>query len=185
MAILKRVEDFIKNLDEKEFLQYALIFFTGLGLLLSLIFYFHYKIVNKYKTQLTEINKERNKTKEILTNYRLVLQQREKVEDVLAKDKNFFIAQTYNNILKKLNLSNKQVQAPTRSDGDTISGKIEKRLTSNLDGLTMETLTNLLTEIAENERLYPKELSIKKVPGSNTIDVELTIATLESVEESE
>lgn len=185
MELLNKIQNSIKNLDEKELIKY----FTGFGLivlgLIGLITYLNHSGVNKYKLKLQEINKERIKTKRILTDYKLVNQQKQKIEEILSADHNFYIAQAYNNLIKKLGLSQYQSEEPTKSDGQIISGKIERILTFHLDAITMKQLTELLTQIAEIERLYPKELTIKKVPNSQKIDIDLTIATLQDIGENE
>lgn len=185
MAIFNTIQNFIKNLDEQELIKYFTGFALGILGLIFLILYLNYSGVNKYKTKLQEINKERLKTKKILTDYKLVNQQKQKIEDILSANQNFYIAQEYNNLIKKQNLTKYQSEEPTNSDGQIISGKIERILASHLDSITMKQLTELLTQIAEIERLYPKELIIKKVPNSQKIDVDLTIATLENIAENE
>lgn len=185
MAFLTTIQNFVKNLDEQELIKYFIGFGLTLLSIITLILYFNIISVNKYKTRLSEINKERLKTKRILTDFKLVNLQKQKIEDILSAHKNFFIAQEYNNILKKLGLTNYQSEEPTKSDGQLISGKIERILTFHLDNITMKQLTDLLTYIAEIERLYPKELIIKKVPNSQKIDTDVTIATLEDATENE
>jgi len=185
MALFSTIQNFIKNLDEQELIKY----FAGFGLtilgLIGLILYLNHSGVNKYKSRLKDINKERLQTKKILTDYKLVNLQKQKIEEILSTNNNFFIAQEYNNLIKKLGLSKFQSEEPTKSDGEIISGKIERILTFHLDSITMKQLTELLTQIAEIERLYPKELIIKKVPNSQKIDIDLTIATLENISENE
>jgi len=185
MALLSSVQNFVKNLDEQELIKYFVAFGLGLLSLITLILYLNFSGFNKYKTKLQEINKERLQTKRILTDYKLVNLQKQKIEEILSSDKSFFIEQQYNNILKKLGLTNYQSETPTKSDGQIISGKIERILTVHLDAITMQQLVELLTQIAEIERLYPKELIIKKVPNSQKIDIDLMIATLENTSENE
>lgn len=185
MALFNTIKKFIKNLDEQELLKYFGAFALGIIGLIGLILYLNYSGVNKYRLKLQQINKERIITKKILTDYNLVNQQKRKIENILSADQNFYIAEEYNNLIKKLNLNRYQSEEPTKSDGQIISGKIERILTSHLDSITMKQLTELLTQIAEIERLYPKELIIKKVPNTQKIDVDLTIATLDNIEENE
>lgn len=185
MTLLNKIQNFIKNLDEQELIKYFLGYGLGLLSLIALILYLNFSGVNKYKSKLQEINKERLTTKRILTDYKLVNLQKQKIEEILSTDKNFFIAQEYNNIIKKLGLTNYQSEECTKSDGQVISGKIERILACHLDSITMKQLTELLTQIAEIERFYPKELIIKKVPNSQKIDIDLIIATLEDTGETE
>ena len=44
----------------------------------------------------------------------------------------------------------------------------------------MKNLTDLLSQIAAVPQLYAKDLTIKKVPNTQAIDVDITVATLES-----
>lgn len=179
MEAIKKLRDFIRNLDETEFYKYTAIFLAIFFILFGLISYINYNRTRKYNILLEQINQERTKTKRILSEFKLVSQQKAKVDEILAQKKDFFIAQEFNNILQKLGLATHQPEEPTRSDGPIISGKSEQILTSHLYGLTMKQVTDLLTNIAEVERLFPKELTIKKTPHAQTVDIDLVIATLE------
>lgn len=183
MEAFKKFRDFINNLDEKEFYKYTFLFLGVFFLIIGLIFYVSYSRIAKYTALLQQLNKERLKTRKILSENRIVIQQESKVEEILARNKNFILRQAYNEILKNVDLTKHQSEEPTTGQGITISGKIERILISHLDGITMKQLTELLLKIAEEERIYPKELIIKKTPNAKTVDVELTVATLEPLSE--
>lgn len=184
MEALKRLQDFIERLDTKEFYTYAAAFLGGLALIFSLLFFIHYRKISKYSAKVQELNIQRSKTKKILTEYKFVSQEKAHVDEVLAASKNFFIAQEYDTLLNNLNLKRYQPEEPTRSDGETISGKVERILKSRLDGISTKQLTDLLVALSDIERIYPKELIIKKLQNAPSIDVDLTIATLESTTET-
>lgn len=177
MDALNKLRDFIKSLEDKDFYKYALIFFGTFLLIMGLIFYISYSKTTKYRKLLTQVNEERKKTKKILTDNEYVKQQQEKVEEILAQNKDFRIAKEFGEILQRFGLMTEE--EPSRSDGETVGGKIEKILSARLKSITMKQLTELLSAIADVPQLYPKELIIKKTPNAQTVDVELTIATLE------
>lgn len=185
MEAFTRIQNFIKNLDEKELFSYFTLFGLALLSIVGTILYFNYSGITKYKNKIAAINDERRKTKRILTDFKLVNQQKQKVDAILSKDEHFYIAQEFNNLIKKLGLTKNLSEEPSKSDGEIISGKVERIITAHLDSISMKQLTELLAQIAEIERLYPKELIIKKVPNSKKIDVDLVVATLETLSEPE
>ncbi len=172
--------NFIINLDEIVFYKFFLIFLSVFFIMFGSIIYLHHRRSKKYFLMLQQINKERTITKRILSDYQLVTQQKDKVDEILDQDKNFFIAQAYSDIVKKMGLTSHQPEDPVHNQGPTISNKTERTISANLDKVSMKNLVDLLSAIAEIERLYPKELTIIKTPNTQAIDIDLTIATLES-----
>lgn len=185
MEALIKFRNFIKSLEDKDFYKYCAIAGSVILLLLGLIFFIFWSKVNRYTNEFMEINKLRNSTKTILTDYKIVNQQRAKVEEILAQNKNFILAKAYKDIIDELNLGSFQSEEPKRSQGQIVGDKIETILSGSLSGISMKQLTDLLSEIANVEQIYPKDLVIKKSPNKNAVDIELTIATLETSNISE
>lgn len=179
MELINRLKNFISNLEEKESYKYILASIGILFLLLALLAYFYYSKINKYNNELKRINTQRQQTRKILGDYKSVNQQQFKVEEILAQDPNFRISQAYKDIIQKSGLTVYQQDEPTRAIGESVDNKTEITLTSHLTGISMKQLTELLSNIANIIRLYPKDLTIKKSPKAQAIDVDLTIATLE------
>lgn len=180
MQFLNNIQDFIKNLSKQDILKYLGILFAILSSVFALMLYLHYYRVSSYLQELDDVNKERKSTAAILAKNNLVVQQRQKVDAILKQDAQVFrIAEVFENIVKKLKLEGKrETKEILTTEGAVISDKIEQKLTIKLNNITTKDLIDLLQEISKVERLYPKELSIKK-NNDKTINIEITIATLE------
>ncbi len=179
MALLTRIREFIKGLDERDLYLYMGGFFGAFLLLFGLIVYFHYSRISRYTADLKRLDTQRTQTRKILTNYKTVNLQQARVEEILAENKNFRIGEAYQSIVNKVRLGTHQQDQPTPTTGETVSGKTEVLLHTHLDRISMKQLTDLLSEIANVTQMYPKELVIKKTPNAQAVDVDLTIATLE------
>jgi hypothetical protein len=185
MAVLSRIKDFIRGLDERELYLYMGGFLAFMLLLLGLLIYLHYSRVNRYMTDLKRLDTQRGQTRKILSNYKSVNLQQARVEEILAENKNFRIGEAYGTIINRLRLGGHQQELPTPTSGETVSGKTEVLLHSHLTGISMKQLTDLLSEIANVIQMYPKDLVIKKMPNAQAVDVDLTVATLEPAATSE
>lgn len=103
------------------------------------------------------------------------------MDEIIAQDPNFKIAGYFEDVLNKLGLASKkssklEVTTPAQE------GRYQETvLNAKLSDMSMKELTELLKEIEQNKRVFAKELEItasKKT--ANTIDVNITIATLEA-----
>lgn len=179
MKFFDSLRDKIKYADDKELFQYLGIFSGVICLLFALLFYFHYSRVHWYTGQLKQLNSWRGQTRQILSDAKMVKLQQEQVEEILAKDKEFRIGQAYQSIVRSGNLTSKLVDQSIPTTGESISGKTEVLITSQLRGLSMKEVTDFLVLIAQVPQLYTKELTIKRTSGRSTVDVDITVATLE------
>lgn len=179
MEFLDKIIDSIKSLEDRDFYTYAGLGFGAFFLALSLLIYVHYSKVTKYQNELKRIDVMRQKTKQILSNYKVVTAQKEKVEDILAQNKDFRIGEAYQFIVNKVGLTSRLVDQTAPTTGEVVSGKTEVLVRSHFAGLNMKQVTDLLSEIADVPQLYVKDLVIKKTPNAQTVDVDITVATLE------
>lgn len=180
MDFLEKTRDFIKSLEDIDVYKYFAAFFATLLVLLSLFMYFHYSRVSKYHADLKNIETMRAQTKKILNDYKAVTAQKEKVEEILAENKEFRIGEAYQLVLEKMRLLPYQTEQTTPTAGESVGGKTEIQISSHFSGLTMKQLTDLLIEIANVPQMYVKDLTIKKASNAAAVDVDITVATLES-----
>ncbi len=183
MDILENIQSFFKNLNKQDFLKFLSIFFAAITGIFALMIYLHYYRVSSYLEELDKAKSEVEKTVQIIKDHKKVVQQNKQVDDILKKtDKNFRIVEAFENISKKLNLESKREATELlATEGTIIADKVEQKLTIKFNGINTKDLTNLLKEIAKIERLYPKELSINKNKDNKTINIEITVATLNQV----
>ncbi|MBA3751309.1 hypothetical protein H0X06_00715 [Candidatus Dependentiae bacterium] len=179
MEWLNRLQEYLKNLENQDLYKNFGAFLAMLFLLLSMAGYLHYRRVRRYTSDLKNIENLRADTRRIINNYKAVTAQRQKVEELLAQNKNFRIAEAYQAIVQKLGLFPRLKDAISPAIGETTSGKTEVTVTSQFSGISMKNLTDLLAQIASVPQLYTKDIHIKKTPQAQAVDLDITTATLE------
>lgn len=180
MEWLDKLRDYVRSLENRDLYKNLGAFFGAILLLLAITFYLHYRRVNRYTADLKTLENLRAETKRIIANYKAVTAQKEKVDELLAQNKNFRIAEAYHTIVQKLGLLPKLRDPISPAIGETVSEKTEVTITSHFNGLTMKLLTDLLSQIAATPPLYVKDVVITKASPTQTLEVDMTVATLES-----
>ena len=144
-----------------------------------LIMFLYYRSVSSLKAEIAQINETRKQARLILDKGQIVKKEQREIDAIIAKNEDFKIGAFFQDLLAKLGLSNKKDASEVTSN--ELEGKYrESVLTAKFSGMTMKELTELLQELELNRRVFTKELDItasQKPP--NSIDVTLTIATLE------
>lgn len=179
MELLDRIQEFIKGLEDIDVYKYFAAFLAALVVLLTISIYLHYSRVSRYTADLKTLETLRAQTKKILSDYKAVTAQKEKVEDILAQNKNFRVGEAFQSILEKTHLLMHQTDQTAPTPGETVSGKTEILVSSHLNNINMKQLTDLLLQIANVPQMYTKDLVIKKNPNAPAVDVDITVATLE------
>ena len=179
MDFLKNLALKIRKIDEVDQYKYFGISLASFILGLFIIWYFTNSRVNTYSDLIKKTLTQRQETQRLISDYKIVKQQQEQVNEILEKNKNFRPIQAYSEIVSKLKLERFQGDAPLQTPGATVDNKTEIEVKVALAAISMKQLTDLLYEISLVEQLFPKNLTIKKNPNTQTVDVDLTIATLE------
>ncbi len=179
MEIIEKVRSFIQGLDEQEFYRYLAIFVGVLTLAAGILMFQNYRSVNYYKRRIDDTNELREEAKNILDKSRYVQQQRAEVDAILDKNIDFKIAGYFKQLITQLALTEKiKVETPSHVDRD--ANYRENLLDAKFENMNMKELTELLSEIEQNKRIYTKKLEIIKSKKSpDTIEVNITIATLQ------
>lgn len=177
MFILNRIQGFIESLEERDFYKYLSLFIVTTICLVVLLFFLYNRATDAAINRIAAINESRETVQQILTSSKKVTQQREEINNILAKDENFKIGDFFDNALSSLRLSDKK-QGKEYSHIDHDGAYREIILKSRLTDMTMKELCELLYSIEKNPRLYSKDLEITKSRKGN-LDINLTIATLE------
>jgi hypothetical protein len=179
MAFLLKIKDYLDSFESKEFKKYLLIALAIIALLAGLLMFQYYRSVWALKTKITAINRKRRDVQNMLERYERVKKQQIEVNSILAKEKDFKISQYFENLLERLGISKNLTQPPETLPKDVLDGYTEWTLYANLANLNTKKLSELLYTIEQEERIYTKELEIEKSSTGDTINVKITIATLE------
>jgi hypothetical protein len=182
MKILNNIIDMIYLMETNQIKKYIAIFITSFLIFISVFqFLFILKINN-----LTEKKKkiiDTHKQIQILTKKKYTIELiKQKIETVLKKDSYFFIKDYVNSLIEKENLKNNVIE----QDGIPLEqpskkGYVEISYNFGLKNINIQQITNFLLELESNERVYLKEVSIKK-DENKSIECTGSLATLRFAE---
>jgi len=181
MKFLNNIKAFIATRDKNEFYYYLIGFLAGLLIVSASIMYYQLSSVDYWRKRINDINELREEIRKVIDKDQHVLSQRAEVNKMLAETPDFKIDGYFTDLLTKLNLTtHKTLSSVTYADrGDPEYREV--LLNAKFDTMNMKQLCELLDAIEQTKRVYTKELEIvksKKIP--NTIDVNVTIATLQA-----
>lgn len=187
MKFLEPIINFINNLDEKNFYRYLYITISVIILLFAYLTYRYFSTVSSLQKELRKINISRQETQTILARDVKIKNQKALVDEMLEKDKNFKLMQYFDSVVNKLSLTkNVKSTSITTSEMERFAENyIEVKLDINLINMNTKQLVDFLSELDKNERIYTKGLEITKANKTPSIDVNLTIATLQPKIEAE
>ena len=111
MVILDKIRTFFDNIETKTFYYYIAGYLSLCFVLLGVFVFYYYKNANDLQRRIKKLNTTRADTiKTILESAESIEQQRSAVEAVLSQNPDFKIAGYFKDLLKKLNLLNKELQ---------------------------------------------------------------------------
>lgn len=185
MKFLNTIKMFIAIRDKKEFYYYLIGYLAGMLILSAGIMYYQSSSVSYWRKRSNDINELREEIRKVIDKDQNVLGQRAEVNKMLAETPDFKIDGYFTELIAKFKLeANKTQTSVTYADrGDPEYREV--LLNAKFDTMNMRQLCELLDAIEQTKRVYTKELEIvksKKVP--NTIDVNVTIATLQAKPET-
>jgi hypothetical protein len=139
------------------------------------LMYYNYSRSSSLTSELTELNDERETTvRMLLTKSHRLQKEQSEINAMLSESSDFKIGAYFKG--SKLGLT-PSLETTSKTDRD--DGYQESSLKARFDAITMKQLLEILQELEQTERIYTKELEIKKSKAPRAIDVELTIATLQ------
>ena len=180
MVLLEYIRDYIGRYDDRQLKRAFVLTGTALFFIIVYLFYVKHKNREDFLLRISSLNKERVRTQKIISLRSLLKSERQDADLLLNEDKNFRLLDYFNILMKEIGLvpsSDPQVAAPRDLD----MGYNEIELTALFININMKQLVVLLENIDKNKRIYTKELVIDKSQKTPTIDIKLTIATLEPV----
>jgi hypothetical protein len=173
---MKKVVDYINNLDRKSFVRYIYIILGTQLLMGSFLLYRTHRRINQLKKELKKVNSLRRSTQELLRKNQAVEEQHKEVDAILDENPNFKLQKYFRDLLNRNALAAGTIETSEITNPvDPAYDEVQAR--AKLTDITTKQLTQLLQEIEGNPRVHIKKLEItQKKP--QTIDVNLTIATL-------
>jgi len=184
MKFLRSLQNKVLQFEQKEFYRNSGIFLGVICFLIFGIFYYYYSTIFSIKRDLKKINSRREEAQLILKKLQTVTKQKDEVDTLLDKEKNFKIQSYFDDTVKQLGLTSNQKRDADVSEEALQKGYSEIKLVAQFKSITMEQLCKLLEALEQKPRIYVKELVITKARGAS-LDITLTIATLKSQTASE
>ena len=178
MEIIKKIDDFLRSLERKDFYIYVSATLGVLCVFLALFFWQYYSSGSYYYGEIESINEKRSDViKRLFEREKKIKLEQKEVDKLLAKDPNFKIKQYIEQLLQDLRLQGKKGASSTSSIEQ--ENYRENSLQISFAGMNMKELCELLKKIEETKRVFIKRVDIQKSKKiANTIDVSLEIATL-------
>lgn len=185
---LERIENFLATQNSTRFKQLIAGYLVIFSLLLIAIGYYRYSTLQNVIKQLQTVNKKRLQVTDLLSEELTIQAQQLKVTELLAKDPNFFFRQYLEDLLSELNLADHLLDDErdthvTEAEPAALKEKqlSEVTLETKLHGLNMEQVTQLLTAIEQNKRVYLKNLELEATKDRPpTVNLLLVLGTLSS-----
>ncbi len=179
--MVTELNKFLSELDTHTFYKYVAGFLAAIILIMGIILFMHHRKVNTLKTQISKLNTQRDEVQHLLSTFACVKTQKTEVEALLEKDKNFKIVGYIDDLLTSLALAgNKTGLQQSEESLENIGPYTEIKVVVTLSDISMRQLSELLQQIEKNERVHMTALTITKSPTKPTIDVTLTIGTVQS-----
>ena len=187
--IMQTITNFFWQLDNKRFNQVLIGSISLLTMSFGLFLYFQFNTIRRLKRTMVTINTERMQTKELLEKNELLNRQKKRAQEIINQDKNFFLKKYFLEIVNKFSLIKNLKVAPVREislENLRSQGYEEVRIEAEFVNLNMKQLVDFLNELEQNNRISIKRLEITKSKTGQTIDVQMTISTLQQkIEASE
>lgn len=177
--LINSIQNFFDSLSNKQFYQYLAGFFGALILIIISILVYYYYATSSQQEQLQDINDMRKEVEGLLSKMQQVERKRTEVKKMLSENADFKIAEYWEDLLNKLNLTNKQAQKATVEKAEFEDVYQEDILRPTFVDMTMKELTELLDALDKTPLISTKNVDIiASKKKRNTIDVTLTIAAL-------
>lgn len=173
------VKNFLRDLEGQSFSRFSALFFGVVLVFVAALFAYYYYAVSGLERKMRRVNQQREEARVILQEHALVQKQRAEVDAILAKEKDFRIAQYFPSIVSELGLTKDVSKEPATTQHDLNNGYSETQLDAGFKELDMKQVAELLYKIEQNDRVYTKNIMILKPPKASKLDVTLTIATLQ------
>ena len=178
MKFLEPIKSFFNKLDQKTFYIYLIVYGSICFVLCALMIIYYYNSLSSLDKKIKNIDEYRDEVHEIMEKHAIIKQQQTVVEEMLAKDPNFKIAETFGKFVAELNLTDKEDPRREINITDLEENYRKIELNSKFKNMTMKDLTLLLEKIEQNPRIAINRLEITKIKEKPMIAVSLTISTL-------
>lgn len=181
MEFLRPLKEAILSRTNKELLLWIYGYLGAVVFILGLYVFLHMRSIQEMNMQYQAINKSRKSVQRVLSEYQAVKQQQLQVDEIMKKDKNFYVKKYYQDTIATVGIA--ATGDATISDQKLENGYTQELLQARFTSITTQKLAEFLQKIEESERVHVKTIEITKGMQPNTISVVLVLATIKPKEE--
>lgn len=179
---INQIMDFFWNLDKKQFKNLYIILLTSTLTIFGLTIYLQFNRIKTSQKKMVEINNNRQLINKILEENEILKMRKKRGEEIIAKDKDFFLKKYFEDLVDSHQLRSnlKSVQLIT-NDPENLraQGYQEVVIDAILENIDMKQFVELLNDLENKDRIVIKKIELDKSKQQPTINVSLTISTLE------
>jgi hypothetical protein len=182
MKFLSILQDKLASFEKKEIARFGFLYLMVCAFLVVGIIGYYVYSQQEMKSKITLLNKSRSAIQSVFTQYQVVKQQKNKVDEALKQNKNFNIIRFFQDLIQKKNLTS---QTTTKSAQQKLpNGYIEDSLQVTVNQIDTKTMCELLLEIQQEPIVYIVSVDITKQNFAKKINLSMTIATLRAEEQA-
>lgn len=176
--LLDALKERLSRIDPKDLFRYCIAYLAVCCLLVIGIMVRHVFMLQEMQDKTKQLNKSRATVQSVLTQYQSVQQQKQKVEIALQQNKNFNIQKYYQDLSAKHNIAG---QSSFKFNRQKLpNGYFEESLQISITQINTKMLCELLLDIEQESLVYTISVDITKMSSAQTINVTLSIATLQA-----
>lgn len=181
MKLLNILQEKLASFEKKEIVRFSFIYLAiCIVIVAGIIGYFVYSI-QEMKSKMTLLNKSRTAVQSIFTQYQVVKQQKNNVDEALKQNSNFNIARFFQDFIQKKNLTS---QTTTKISRQKLpNGYLEESLQATINQIDTKTMCEILSEIQQESIVYVVSVDVTKQNFAKKINLSMTIATLRAEEQ--
>ncbi len=172
---LQNISEQIQRLPKKDLEKYIIIILATTSVVLGGIIYYIYNTSMHLTDQIKRTSTLASKSVNILKKYEALQEEENRLQDLLAKHKDFNVKIYFEQFCKEQNIT---PEPGWNTTVDTINEKFEEvTLPASFKGQTTEKLVTILEKLNKNELLYIKYLAVRAEKNTKKITFDITLAT--------
>lgn len=182
MKFLNTVQERLASFEKREIVRFGFIYLAICVMIVAGIIGYYVYSLQEFKNKITLLNKSRNSVQSIFTQYQVVKQQKNKVDEALKQNSNFNIVRFFQDFTQKKNLTGQTTTKVSRQK--LPNGYLEESLQVTITQIDTKTICEILHEIQQESIVYVVSIDITKQNFAKKINLSMTIATLREEEQA-
>ncbi|MBI2344509.1 hypothetical protein HYV10_00355 [Candidatus Dependentiae bacterium] len=182
MKFLNILQERLASFEKKEIVRFGFIYLAVCVVTVAGIIGYYVYSLQEMKGKIALLNKSRNSIQTIFTQYQVVKQQKNKVDEALKQNSKFNIVRFFQDIIQKKSLTNQTTTKVSRQQ--LPNGYLEENLQIVINQIDTKIMCEILYEIQQESIVYIVSIDVTKPNFVKKINLSMAIATLRAEEQS-